>query len=230
MSPANGGIFLEVVESSPADPIRDIHVWMPGFENHESSFHPLFLERIGPFGVIRFMDWQRTNGNQVVDWSRRSKPTDCRYSTKRGVPVERLVDLANELQSHPWFCIPHQASDDYVLQFAKLVKQRLDPRLRVYLEYSNEVWNTTFPQAAFAREMGRKLKLSDNDFQAQLFFYSRRSVEVFKIWKSVFRRKNRLIRVMASQSANPWVSEQVLSHGSAYRHVDALAIAPYFRK
>ena len=36
---------------------------MPGFENAKSPFHPLFLERLAPFEVLRFMKWQRTENS-----------------------------------------------------------------------------------------------------------------------------------------------------------------------
>ena len=63
-----------------------------------------------------------------------------------GVPIEVMIDLANTLHVDPWFCMPHQASDDYVRQFATLVHARLDPALHPHIEYSNEVWNTGFAQ------------------------------------------------------------------------------------
>ena len=37
-----------------------------------------------------------------------------------------------------------QATDDYILQMAKLFKKLVDPGLIVYLEFSNEVWNSQF--------------------------------------------------------------------------------------
>ena len=61
-------------------------------------------------------------------WADRPQPGDAVYTSDRGVPVERMIDLANVLQADPWFCIPHLAEDDYVRQFATLVKARLDPR------------------------------------------------------------------------------------------------------
>ena len=42
VTPGHGGIEVVVAASAPDDPIRDIHVWMPGFENARSPFHPLF--------------------------------------------------------------------------------------------------------------------------------------------------------------------------------------------
>jgi hypothetical protein len=85
-----------------------------------------------------------------------------------------------------------------------------------------------FPQARFAAESGQAAGLSPNAFEAQLRWYSRRSVEMFRIFESVFGGKERLVRVLASQAANPGSSEIILSFQDAAHHADALAIAPYF--
>ena len=230
VKPGNGGLILQIPESDPRDPIRAIKVWMPGFQNAPSPFHPLFLERLRPFGAVRFMDWQNTNNSPVRHWSERAKPTDARWATAKGMPPEILLDLANTLGVDPWFCMPHTADDEFVTQFALLVKQRLKPNLKVYIEYSNEVWNSQFGQARHALEQGRLKKLGPSDFESQLRWYSERSVAVFRLWEAVFSSvsRARLVRVMASQSANPWVSEQVLGWKNAAQQVDALAIAPYF--
>ena len=146
------------------------------------------------------------------------------------MPLELLIELANTLNADPWFCMPHLADDTFIRRFALLVKERLKPGLKVYVEYSNEVWNGQFAQARYALAQGKKQNLGPSDFESQLRFYSERSVETFKIWESAYgaESRKRLVRVMASQSANPWVSEQVLGWKNAARHVDALAIAPYF--
>lgn len=227
VSPGDGGILLEIKASDPADPVRNVHVWMPGFADGKTTFHPLFLERLKPFGVLRFMDWQHTNNNPLRHWSDRPKLSDARYSGKAGAPIELLIDLANTLDVDAWFCIPHEADDEFVREFARLAKTRLNPKRRAFVEYSNEVWNGQFGQAKYAAEQGQKLGLGKTPFEAQLRFYSKRSVEIFRIWEAEFDRE-RLVRVMASQSANPWVSEQVLTWQNAYQHCDALAIAPYF--
>ena len=46
-----------------------------------------FRQRLEPFSVIRFMDWQRTNNSKLVKWSQRARPDDARYTTAAGVPV-----------------------------------------------------------------------------------------------------------------------------------------------
>ena len=55
--PDDCGIQIDVKSSQEKDPVSDFHVWMPGCENALSPFHPLFVERLGPAKVIRFMDW-----------------------------------------------------------------------------------------------------------------------------------------------------------------------------
>ena len=67
------------------------------------------------------MDWGATNGSPVVEWADRAHVGDVNYATPAGVPIEVMIDLANTLHVDPWFCVPHQASDDYVRQFAALL-------------------------------------------------------------------------------------------------------------
>ncbi len=66
--------------------------------------------------------------------------------------------------------MPHMASDDYIRHFAEMVKGGLKPGLKVYIEYSNECWNGIFAQARYCRDQGKKLGLSDNDYQAVVEF------------------------------------------------------------
>lgn len=222
--PADGGIQIDLKASKSEDPVRDFRVWMPGFEGAKSPFHPLFLERLAPARVLRFMDWQRTNNSPLAKWADRPTPTDPTYATDRGVPVEVMVELANAAKVDPWFCVPHLADDDFVREFARLVKKSLDPALTAYVEYSNEVWNGQFGQSRWARERGQAANLGDPPHAR---FYAARSVEVFKLWEQEFGR-DRLVRVLASQSAVPWLSEQILTWKDAHKHADALAVAPYF--
>ena len=53
-------------------------------------------------------------------------------------------------------------------------------------------------------------------------------MEIFGIVSSVFGGTQRLVRVLASQSANPWTGTTVMDWNSASAHADAYAVAPYF--
>ena len=248
------GFFSLLIESiKPSDPLRNVHVLMPGgvcdndpvrycddklpcsgapcrsFEqDHESQiFHPKFLERLQKFSVVRFMDWMRTNDSKEKKWADRPLPTDARF--RDGAPVETMVALANRLSQSPWFNIPHAADDDYVRRFATYVRDHLRSDLKAYVEYSNEVWNGIFPQASYVQAQGKKLGLGKSDWDAQYRYHARRSTEVMKIWEGVFKgQEQRLVRVLGTQVANEGVAEGLLSFEDAAQHVDVLAVAPYF--
>ena len=224
----NGAIYLEIHETNPANPIRNIRLIMPSFEDSYESqvFHPLFLERLQGFEVLRFMDWMNTNHSKIITWEDRPKVDNPNY--ENGVPLEVMVELTNQLGTDAWFNMPHQADDDYIRNFASYVRDNLNPERKVYIEYSNETWNSQFPQAQYVIEQGSALGLSDDAFQAGFFFHSRRAVEIFAIWEDVFGGTDRLVRVLASQAANSWTGEQVMDFENASEHADALAIAPYF--
>jgi hypothetical protein len=59
-----------------------------------------------------------------------------------GVALEHMVLLANTVGASPWFNIPHTADDAYIASMAAAVLASLRPDLKVYVEYSNEVWGT----------------------------------------------------------------------------------------
>lgn len=253
VDPAAGGIGINITAVSASNHLRNIRVIMPGgvcdddmyawceddfdcptgqcelfVDNYDTQiFHPTFLDRIKTYRVLRFMDWMATNNSPISAWSERAELDDARWSGAAGVPVEIMVELANRLRADPWFCMPHLADDDFVSAFAALVADRLDPGLRVYVEHSNEVWNGIFAQSDHARSRGQALGLSTDAYQAQLYYHSRRSVEIFDLWAAELPL-SQLVRVMASQAASTWVSEQVLFFEGAFENSDALGIAPYF--
>lgn len=226
----NGSCFCRITKTNEKDPVRNIRLILPGHEKtyEKEPFHPDFLKRWQGFTVFRFMDWQRTNDSKLVAWSDRTTPESHSQALGGGVALEFMIDLCNRLKVDPWFCMPHLASDDFVSQFAALVKKKLDKERKVYVEYSNECWNGQFAQARYCSEQGKKLGLSKNAYEGQLRFYSQRSVEVFRLWEKEFGDNKRLVRVLATQSANAWTGSTALDWKDAYKEADAIAIAPYF--
>lgn len=227
---AKGGFSVQIKETNPQNYIRNIHVIMPGFEQtwQTEPFHPVFLKRWKGFACFRFMDWMHTNGSEISKWSDRPTLQHATFS-KRGVALEWMIDLCNRQKIDPWFCMPHLADDDYVRRFAQIMKETLDPSLKIYVEYSNEMWNGQFKQSKYAGEQGVKLGIGPKErpWEAGWHYTAVRSVEIFKIWEEVFGGHDRLVRVLASQAANSHVSKQILGFGDAAKHADALAIAPY---
>ncbi|MBS1705353.1 MAG: hypothetical protein JST40_05730 [Armatimonadetes bacterium] len=223
-----GGFFLKILKTDPNDYVRNIRVYLPGHgpKSAPGGFNPTFLKRWKGVSAIRFMDWMATNDSKIARWSDRPKVSDATW-TNKGAPVETMVDLSNRIGADPWFCMPHLADDDYVRNFAKTVKETLDPSRRVFIEYSNEVWNSQFAQCKYACDQGLALKLDPQPWGAGWRYTAQRSVEIFKIWEEVFGGHQRLVRILPGFAANDFVSEQVVTWNDAYKHADALAIAPY---
>lgn len=224
VAPPQNGVFLTITATNPRNYIRNIRFILPGFEARAQSspFNPEFLKRLSGFRVLRYMEWMLTNGSTVRNWADRALPSDYTY-TRRGVPLEVLIQLANTLHATPWFNIPAMATDDYVRRFARLVEDRLDPGLRYYVEYSNESWNGSFSQNAWTQSRGLELGLSTNPAQAGIYYTSSRAAQIFRLFGS-----QRIIRTIAAQAANSAVAEQLLGFRNAAAEADALAIAPYF--
>jgi hypothetical protein len=226
---AKKGMFaINITSINPKNHLRHIRVIAPGLESsyQDNPWHPAFLKRWSGVACVRVMDMMATNHSTQMHWQDRPKPTDISYA-KKGVPVELLVDLANRLETDVWFCMPHLVTDDFIKQFAMVVKNNLNPKLHAWVEYSNELWNGSFDQYAYAAERGQQLSLSKNLWEGAFLFNAKRSVEIFKIWETVFGEYDRLVRVIASQASNAWHSFQLLKAPEVLNHIDVLAIAPY---
>ena len=245
--PTSAGILVRIEATDPADPVRGIHVWMPDWKGKSfagevwkpgaafSPFHPLFLERLDPFSTIRFMGWQETNGSTVrgvadarpADAARQSSGPGGSPSEPKvnGVSIEQMVQLANDLDADPWFNMPPRADDGYVRAFAQTVRDRLEPGRKVYVEWSNEIWNWGwgFDGARVVDELATRPEYSGLDHWQVAGREAKRDLD---IWSDVFAgQTSRLVRVAAGQAANEWIVNRVASAmGGSF---DVLAIAPY---
>jgi hypothetical protein len=222
------GVALNILETDPSDPVRNIRVSLAG--NEGKRFDPAFLASLRGYSTLRFMDWARTNDTTQRTWRERALVDDARWSTKNGVPLEVMIELCNEANVDMWLTIPDTWDDTAVTEAAKMVARFLEKERTLYVESSNEVWNDMFPQAKRAREHGASLGLSKNANEARLLAHAARSVDVMRIFTRAWspRAREKLVRVIASQTANPWSSGVLLSAPHMSDHVDALAIAPYF--
>lgn len=235
INPSSAGVLLSITKTDPkgtGNYIRNIRVVPKDYENtyQTQQFNPDWLDKIKPFTAFRFMDWMQTNNSTQKEWSDRPTLEDATWH-KIGAPVEIMVDLANRLDSDPWFTMPHMASDDYVRKFATYVRDNLEPELKVYVEYSNEVWNAQFQQWHWVNEQAKAEGMRHVDW------YSRRTTQITQIWDEVFAQKgqkDRVIGVMAGQAANPWILQEAIKYNwssekksHADYGIDVLSIAGY---
>lgn len=241
VTPGDGPVALSLLETDPADPLRNITVVREDqLALHELGvvFNPLWIDKVADLRVIRFMDWMFTNGAPQVTWQDRPLPQDATY-VWRGVPVEVMADLANQIGADPWVNMPHMADDEYIRAFATYMRDHLDPALKAYVEYSNELWNFMFPQTAWVRDQALALWGDDAGDDAWMQFAGLRAAQMADIWRAEFAgQENRLQIVVGTHTGWPGLEEPLLMAPLALEHgqltappvtrFDAYAVTGYF--
>jgi hypothetical protein len=230
--------------------VKNVKLIRPG-QSAGDTFTRQFLTRLQPFQVLRFMDYSSTNGNPEVSWSDRTLPTAATQQRKvnggiAGAAWEYAIELANLTGKDPWINVPDQATDDYVLNLAKLFKGKLSPDRKLYVEWSNEVWNDAFRQtqrnyAATNAEVAAGSSNLGSDGERNPYYLAwrrtaRRAKEISDIFRSVFGEDAMITRirpVLASHVARPIVLTQGLDfiervYGPPSRYFYAAAGTTYF--
>jgi hypothetical protein len=217
-------VFQKTKRSASAQPnsgITDVKLMRPIKEGGSQSYDPStlfttpFKTALKRFKVLRFMDFLATNGNQQKRWADRLSQDwySMNQSAKgygwqgRGGAYEYAIALCNELSTDCWLNVPVQADDDYIRQLAALIKNQLSPKLNVYIEYSNELWNAapafvqsrqnhTFAKAEVAQ--GKSSLNFDGDTNDWYWAWRRvakRSTEISLIFRQTFGDAAMMTRV-----------------------------------
>ena len=246
-------------ESPEGSGITHLSVLRPGVpEDTKAVFGDDFLKSLKPFAVLRFMDWLSTNhkpgfygdpGHHALQWADRHVPEDAtqgHYLNKYGVAWEYVVELANTVHKDIWINIPVAATDDYVKQLALLLKEKLFPECKIYIEHSNEVWNFGFPQYTYNKmaaldevNQGKTTLNNDGAKDPEVLArrrHAKRLIEIGKTFREVFGAQgaSRIRPVYASRISAPKPNyEEVLAwvektYGPPKNHFYALAGAAYF--
>ena len=224
-------VWLEIRESVANNPIRDLDCRLKT-DPSDALFSRQILDYLKPFGVLRFLDWSTANSNVAARWSNRGRADGIAMVGTDGIALEYQIALANTIGASPWFTVSWNADDDYHRRMAQMVHDTVPAGKPVYIELSNEVWNYDFSQAHQVQAEGLAGKLSNNGFQANIYRYAQKITQVMPIWTEVFKdRPKDLVRVAATQSANPWVGGEMMAwnNEAVAPYIDAIAIAPYFK-
>lgn len=197
-----------------------------------NRWNPVYIDELGIYTCLRFMDWQGINKSNVTTWSERG--------THYGVTYDAMVDLCNTVGADAWFCVPHKANDDFVRQLARFLKSKLNDSLKAYIEYSNETWNTLFSeQKDYCTNKGRQLNLTAttadglNEGAAYTVY---RSVQIFEIFEEVYgdEMNSRVRKVICGHNGSitrtsrmfTFLGDPTINPDGVL--MDAFGIAPYF--
>ena len=233
---SGAGMIVDIPRSEKGDHIRNIRLIMPGFVDtyEKQPFHPLFLEMVKPFCSLRFLDWIGPYDVRKVKWSKRTKK-DAFSQQAGGVAYEYMIDLCNMLNLDPWITVPYRADEEYQRELAKLIHAQLKPGLKVYVEWSDEMWNGFQPVSyKYSADMGSRVLKLDSDWEKGNFKYNvYASLQMFKIFDDVFKNdRKRYVKTLSVQPGK--VAKITLDALSDPKinpdgvKIDAAAVGPYF--
>ncbi len=238
-------------------------------------FTQKYLDFFKGFDTIRSMDATLTNelgvnanwnvnpatfSEEVLTWEKRSRLDQITWcapdgrpnvsaNLTPGLPIEILVSLSKALGSNLWINIPTGADDGYVNGLAKYIKDNLSPSLKVYVEYSNELWNGGFNGEHLTEQLGivdtaitshpiltsgqfGTLGSSAYNFVAGALWSTRRTIQALAIFNKVFAGSDRVVGVLGAWAADASYAGQCLSYAKSVdgglSNIKAIAIAPYF--
>ncbi|MFZ4544982.1 MAG: Ig-like domain-containing protein [Saprospiraceae bacterium] len=241
--------FLQTQFTPGVKGVKQLKVMRPGYP-HDSPqiFRTAYLNALSPFSTMRFMDYLQTNNSDrvypnVQKWSDRLQADAPRFN--RGAPWEYVIALGNYTAKDIWINIPADADSMYIVELARLMKSTLRPDINIYLEYSNEVWNSLFSQYQYNYQAVLK-STEDAGIRASTPWDDRRRarraakqiIKAGKIFEVEFgislKSKSRIRPVFAWQIGGwlPWY-EDVLqwintTYGAPADFIYGIASAPYF--
>lgn len=249
----SNGFFLINFEDSRRSPnvgtnsgITDFRMLRPGYQDDNGIFHQAFLDALNGinFDAVRFMDFTGTNGRDPdypdrTTWQERKLITDASQQhlptigKRGGAAWEYVILLANETKKDAWVNVPISADEGYVRQLAMMLRNDLDDDLNIYVESSNEVWNTApgFEQTFYNQRDAQARGISEQENHA------RRTVELAQIFSEVFgpgSLNNRIRVVLCShQPMLKWWVEPMLQYvqntfGPPSQYIYAIASQTYF--
>lgn len=235
--------------------VSNVKLMRPGYTNE--TFTTSFLNLIQPFSCLRFVWYSQVINSPVVNWSDRTLPTNATQNRRvagglQQTPIfygacwEYAIQLANQTGKDMWVNIPDQATDDYVTQFATLLKNNVNPGIHIYVEWSNEVWNGGYAETgrnynAAQAEVATGTSPLNYDGQTNPGYLAwrrvgKRTKEVSDLFRAVFGDAAMMTQVrpvLCMQNGQTMTIRQPLElidnvYGAPSHYLYAIACAPYW--
>jgi hypothetical protein len=242
----NGGTMsLDIAATDPGgtgNHIRDITLVPQRYAALHAAgaiFNPDWLALVEDARQLRFMDWMEVNGTTSARWEDRPLMGDASWM-KQGVPVEVMVQLANQTGTEPWFTMPMGAEEAYIRNFATYVRDHLDPGLKIHVEYSNETWNWAFQQTQWLLEQGQAAWGAGDD-RVYIDYNAMLATRSALIWRAVFgdaagQRLDMVLGIQTGSSRNAirlltaplWQERDPAGYVAPSSVFTSLAVTTYF--
>ncbi len=184
---------------------------------------------------------RRSPAAGVVNYTNSSgQPVYFGGDRSTGLAYEYMVSLSNTTNKDLWICVPHLATNDYIDKLARLIRYGsdgvnpytstqsnpvyppLNSNLKVWVEYSNEIWSNgnSFPQGNWAQAQADTLGISKAQFNA------RRFAQIWSRFQTVFGGSSRIVRSAAIFTANSNYTTPFLTELKNYGPTLSPAVTP----
>jgi hypothetical protein len=147
-----------------------------------------------------------------------------------GIADEFICDAANAVQRDAWVCVPPYADSNYIWHMARIYHDKLDPKLKVWVEWANETWYGAYVGATVCQDSFAAAGVPN-----RWSYHGVVAARIFKIFRDVFKDDTtRLVKVISGQDNNTGVLSDILTVMSNPKFnptgekPDVLAVAPYF--
>lgn len=222
-----------------AGQVSNVQLWRPGANVGVDRYYAPFVKLLGPFDTIRFMNFLAVNGSTQVNWSDRNGPTTRCYDNGNGGCYEDALRLSKLAGKTPWLCVPCQANSQYLTNLISLIQQTTSGP--VYIEWSNEIWNSAFPQwtQAMALAKADSTLAYDGTTDPNILLYRWMGKQAVLVGKAAMAaygvsdiRQCPIRPILAGQWGNPQVLQYALAYiasqyGAPNQSIYGIAIAPY---
>lgn len=233
--PVSGSVYIDITSITQGNHPRNFSIVR---SDHLARYAAGYITRPSFYfddaQVFRFMDLQGTNNSVITGLSNYNTPNCFSWAVK-GMSIQEIVQICNETGASPWINIPHLADDALVSFMATYVRDNLNPALKCYIEWSNEIWNFIFSQATYCVQQGQNIPGAGATGYLQ--YAGARASQCMNIVSSVFAgQMNRVVRVAGVFTGAPgqeaalldapnWVA---LGNQPPVNSFDAIAVAGYF--
>lgn len=237
-APGQNGIHVVIRNSSLSDPVHNIRIiHQNDVATYQAQpFNDSLMQFLSDFSCLRFMWPMEPMSPALVNWNDRTRPDYfTQANTSRGIAYEYIVQQANLLQKDVWICVPHRATDVFIDSLANLFANTLQPNLKVYVEYGNELWNSVYSQQeSYIQQQGNALGYPGQPWEKGWLFGVKRAADCHRIFENAFGINSpRIVKVVAGFTTIPWLSTFLLGayNNTTYNPTgvtaNAFAIAPY---
>jgi hypothetical protein len=211
-----GGIILTLFSTSSEDHVRNLRLFLPGYDEQSGYWTQNYIDYFAQFGLVRFA-WGSGMYSSMRQWDERKELDDLTWAAgdefAEGIPYEAMIALANASDTDLWVCVPPRADDNFEIQMATLLRDQLSQNHRVWIEWGNEQWNCGqwgYEGCEYLCEISQNCGENHDpnyDGPTHPQIYAQEVAQTTANFIAVFERervRHRLVNILGAQQDNSW--------------------------